>query len=263
MSGDFGTIIDQIIRDSPAGEIEEVYKDLITIAGEASMDIIIDSICDYNIENTQPVDVEGKDIIVSKYNKEGTKFVDAVNKVQFSVDHLHRKGFDVGSYDTELNSVQQKYQKVLREYLDDNFPGKATAAIYPVPEQENKNAFIIVSTKYNPSNFWNGQWKSEYIYDSSNRSLAGNINVIVHYYEDGNVSFKSSKEIAEDDVDDPVEAISKVEKSFEDELQVTFSELNEKQFKSLRRRLPITRSKVNWGKAIGNYRLGRDAAQGK
>lgn len=263
MSSDFGTIINQIIRDSPAGEIEEVYKDLITIAGEASKDTIIDAIGEYNVVNTLPVDVEGKDIIVSKYNKEGTKFVDPVNKVQFSVDHLHRKGFDIDSYDNELSAGQQKYVKALGDYLEENFPGKATSAVYPVPEEESKTAIIIVSTKYNPSNFWNGHWKSEYVYNSSDDTLTGSIAVNVHYYEDGNVSFKSSKEVSESNVSDPIEAISAVEKSFEDELQITFSDLNEKQFKSLRRRLPITRSKVNWGKAIGNYRLGRDAAQGK
>ncbi|KAL3229200.1 F-actin-capping protein subunit alpha [Nakaseomyces bracarensis] len=259
---DFGTIINQIIKDSPAGEIEEVYKDLVTIAGEASKDTIIDAISEYNVVNTVPVDVDGKDVIVSKFNKEGTKFVDPLNKVQFSVDHLHRKGIDVASYEKGLDADQEQYAKELRLYLGDNFPGKATCAVYPVPNEDSKTAIIIVSTKYNPANFWNGLWKSEYIYDSSDKSLSGTIDVNVHYYEDGNVSFKSSKEINETDVSNPINTITKVENTFEEELQVTFSDLNEKQFKSLRRRLPITRSKVNWGKAIGNYRLGRDAAQG-
>ena len=37
-----------------------------------------------------------------------------------------------------------------------------------------------------------------------------------------------------------------------------FNNLNQKSFKNLRRLLPVTRSKINWGSAIGNYRLGSD-----
>ena len=85
----------------------------------------------------------------------------------------------------------------------------------------------------------------------------------MHYYEDGNVKFHSSKLVEETNNKDPVASIKELEHKFEQDLQESFTDLNEKQFKSLRRRLPITRARVNWGKAIGNYRLGRDAAQGK
>lgn len=121
---------------------------------------------------------------------------------------------------------------------------------------------ILISTRNNPSNFYNGNWKSEYIYDIDSTELTGTIDVHVHYYEDGNVSFRSNKEVEIIKTKDVVKTIQEIEKDFEDRLDVSFSELNEKKFKTLRRRLPITRSKVNWGKAIGTYRLGKDAAQG-
>ncbi|XDT05663.1 F-actin capping protein alpha subunit [Nakaseomyces glabratus] len=231
MSNDFDTIIKNIIKDSPAGELEEVYQDLITIAGENSKETIIDAIAEYNVENSIPIDVDGKDVIISKYNKQGTKFVDPVNGIQFSVDHLHQKGLDVEEYSADIDADQKKAITDLGNYLSTNFPGRATFAVLPLEEQ-SKTAIIIV-------------------------------NIDVHYYEDGNVKFHSSKLVEETNIKDPVASIKELEHKFEQDLQESFTDLNEKQFKSLRRRLPITRARVNWGKAIGNYRLGRDAAQGK
>lgn len=260
----FESVISQIISDSPSGEIKQVYDDLVAIAGQDSRETILDAIEQYNIENLIPVDVEGESVIISKYNKEGSKFFDPNKSKSFSVDHLSRKGFDVQPYQsTRLSLTQLDLFKSLQEYAERTFPGELTAAIYPIPEENDKFVIITVSTKYNPSNFWNGHWKSQYICSTSTNDIVGSIDVQVHYYEDGNLSFKSNKEYKVNDVTDAVKAIEEIEKKFEEDLDTSFSELNERQFKTLRRRLPITRSRVNWGKAIGNYRLGKDAAQGK
>lgn len=263
-SSAFESVISQMVSDTPSGEIKEVYNDLITIAGENSKDAILEAIEQYNVQNTIPVDVDGKSIILSKYNRQGSKFFDPSNSILFSVDHLNRKGLDVETDEyTKLNELQQDILIALQKYSERDFSGDLSLAVYPVFDEADKTAIIIVSTKYNPSNFWNGHWKSEYIYDANSKELSGFIDVQVHYYEDGNVSFKSRKEVSVPNTSDVVKAIQGAEKSFENDLDVSFTELNEKEFKALRRKLPITRSRVNWGKAIGNYRLGRDAAQGK
>lgn len=259
----FESIISQIISDSPNGEIAEVYNDLITITGPSAKDAVLDAIEQHNVQSRRPVDVNGRSVIISSYNKEGSKFFDPVDGKLFSVDHLQLKGLDIEPYNaTILDSDQKTILESLQTYASKNFAGEVTLAVYPLPEESEKIAIIIVSTKYNPSNFWNGDWTSEYIYDLNSKELKGQIDVQVHYYEDGNVRFKSSKDVTVSSASDVVKAIQQVESEFETSLDSSFSELNEKQFKTLRRRLPITRSKVNWGKAIGSYRLGRDAAQG-
>ncbi|GCF00414.1 F-actin-capping protein subunit alpha [Zygosaccharomyces mellis] len=264
MSSAFESIVSRVISDTPSGEIKEVYQDLITIAGENSQNVILEAIEQYNIKNTIPVDVNGSNVILSSYNKEGSKFFDPAQSIIFSVDHLNRKGLDIAPYQgSELKEIQQGYLQELNKYVEKNFTGQASVAVYPIPQEESKTAIVIVSTKYNPGNFWNGAWKSEYVYDSRLKQLKGFIDVQVHYYEDGNVSFKSRKDVEIADSESPIKSIQQVETEFESNLDVSFTELNERQFKQLRRRLPITRSRVNWGKAIGNYRLGRDAAQGK
>lgn len=257
----FGSIIEQIVLDSPSGEIQEVYNDLLAITGEPAKESIIDAIEQYNVRNNVPIDVEGQLILLSEYNREGTKFYDPVRGISFSVDHLARKGLDVEPHAVVLADEQRDILEKLEQYASKNFSGEVTLAVYPVTGT-SKVAIIIVSTRNNSSNFYNGNWRSEYVYDLQSSNVTGTIDVHVHYYEDGNVSFKSNKKLEAITTQDVVSTIQDTEKEFENHLDTSFAELNEKKFKSLRRRLPITRSKVNWGKAIGTYRLGKDAAQG-
>ena len=259
----FDSVISEIIFDTPAGEIQEVYNSLITLAGENAKDTILDVIEQYNVKNNIPIDVDGNLVILSENTKSGaSRYTDAVRGVSFTVDHLNKKGLDVEPLQDAASQEEcKKLHEQITEYTAKNYPGDVTIAVNPIADSQ-KLEIIIISTKYNPANFWNGDWRSKYTYDASSNQISGSIEVHVHYYEDGNVSFKSNKTVENTPANDVVDAISQIEGEFEKSLDVSFTELNEKQFKALRRRLPITRSKVNWGKAIGNYRLGKDAAEG-
>lgn len=54
-----------------------------------------------------------------------------------------------------------------------------------------------------------------------------------------------------------VRSIGGAEKKFQEELNLTFSNLSEGAFKSLRRQLPVTRQKIEWEK-ISSYRVSED-----
>ena len=125
-------------------------------------------------------------------------------------------------------------------------------------------AIALINTKRNASNFINGTWVSAYKYNSETGVLKGNISIDVHYFEDGNVRLKTSKSVESSvaaEASEIITLIKKEEESYELALNKKFLKLNEVDFKSLRRPLPVTRAKVNWGKAIGNYRLGKDVNQ--
>ncbi|EDO16837.1 hypothetical protein Kpol_1056p38 [Vanderwaltozyma polyspora DSM 70294] len=258
----FESIINELVSHSSCGEIKEVYNDLLTITGENSKSTILDAIEQYNISNAVPVDLEGRFVIISKYNKEGSKFFDPKTSNLFSVDHLNLISLDIEKSENKLTDEQETIDKELLEYSQTDFPGDITYGVFSVPGEPNKTAILISCNRYNTANFWTGRWKSEYIYDNESKSLQGSIDVQVHYYEDGNVKFKSTEEFNESNVSSVVDKIKELEKNFERQLDNSFTDLNENQFKQLRRRLPVTRSKVNWGKAIGNYRLGKNAVEG-
>lgn len=272
---DFQELVENIIYGSPPGELEQIFHDLIVITGNESKETILDIIKQYNVEKNLPVLVDNENVIISKYNSYGfDKFQDPRNGKVFQVNHLTRVAGKVESVNVNDNNgnVEDSLIKYtddidlelhkLGQYVKRHYPSNYSYAIYPI-DKDNTNEFIvyIVSNKYNPSNFWNGDWNARYVWNKSESTLRGEIKVQVHYFEDGNVNFKSQRDINENVQDnDLIKTISNIEKIFEKEIDESFNKLNVTQFKGLRRKLPVTRSKVNWGKAIGSYRLGRDAA---
>eukprot|EP00126_Sphaerothecum_destruens_P008204 Sdes_comp20125_c0_seq2m13179 len=96
--------------------------------------------------------------------------------------------------------------------------------------------------------------------------MEGWMKVDVHYYEDGNVQLGSSskrqeasfssgnpEEIARDFVG----LLEKAESEYQKEISESFTLLSDNIFRSLRRQLPVTRTKLDWSKIL-NYKVGQE-----
>ncbi|SCV00223.1 LAMI_0G03686g1_1 [Lachancea mirantina] len=259
MTDQLDAIVSDIVSNSPSGEISEVVKDLKVIIGESGEEAIKAAVEKYNIANWIPIKLGSESVIVSDFNKSGTKFYDPKSSQLFSVDHLKRLALDVQPCDKELKANELAIYNDLDSYVKNSFANETSCAVYP-GESANEIVLIIVGTKYSPANFWNGQWKSFYRFNTQSKQLSGSIHVRIHYFEEGNVNFSNDKDVKAENVDDVASAIKDLEDNWEQEMEKDFFNLNEKEFKLLRRRLPVTRSKINWGKGIGNYRIGKDSA---
>lgn len=221
-------------------------------------DELEDALSKYNVDNFVAISLDGKndDIILSTYNKEsdGT-FIDLAKGYRVKVDHVKKRAISVEDIDkdTELNEI---YNDLL-QYVNNKYPNVVKFGVF---KDDDDFKVIIIGEKNSPVNFWNGRWISEYTFTGS--ELQGVVKIDVHYYEDGNVRLQSSEVIdsVQATKSNLVSVINKVEDSLQKKLSKSFLDLNETKFKNLRRQLPITRSKMNWGKAIGNYRLGKDVA---
>lgn len=190
--------------------------------------------------------------LVSKYNQlSKDTFYDSQSGQKFEFDFDSKKASASGSHGSE-----SPLQPALDKYFSAHFPSEGAAGVFP--QEDGSTAIVLVDGKYNPANYWNGKWRSVYTYE--NGSLSGEIDVDVHYYEDGNVRLKSSEKVDLGSVSESniVDSIAKAETKFQEKLNKSFNGLNEESFKQLRRHLPVTRSKINWGKSIANYRLGKD-----
>lgn len=138
---------------------------------------------------------------------------------------------------------------------------------YPI-ESDERIAIVLVSSKYSPNNYWNGRWRSLYIYEPGSGKVTGSIKVDVHYYEDGNVRMLTDKPVTSSigsggsSAAEIVKALANVERKYQEDLNRAFGSLSEGAFKSLRRQLPITRQKIEWEK-ISGYKLGQDIGGGK
>lgn len=259
MSVNLDQVVSSLVETAPPGELSQVSSDLSTIL-DVSQSTINKSI-------QKQVDDKGTiisgNLIASKRNKQpgSTKYIDYVNKSLFNVDYASRKAIDIEDYDPEttyppyFNDLVDK----LEAYGQDHYPSAFAYSVIPGDEPQ----LLIIGEKVSPENFYTGCWNSHY--RIQNGAINGVVTIDVHYYEDGNVRLNFEEEVSQSILghDDIVNAINKIETSLSLKLVHSFNELNEKTFKSLRRLLPVTRSKVNWGSAIGNYRLGSDVVNKK
>ncbi|KAH8080006.1 F-actin-capping protein subunit alpha [Filobasidium floriforme] len=143
---------------------------------------------------------------------------------------------------------------------------KGEAAEEPVQEaqeeeEEPRYTICIVSNKYNTNNFWTGRWRSTWTVDTKADKLHGEVFVDVHYFEAGNVQLSTTQSF---DLPLPpaesgragkiVNGIAKLEAEYQLKLAETNQQFGDKEFRSLRRALPITRTRVDWDK-VSAYRL--------
>ncbi|KAF3062192.1 F-actin-capping protein subunit alpha [Daldinia childiae] len=156
-------------------------------------------------------------------------------------------------------STMKSTLKSVSSYVKEHFPN-GSYGVYSI-EGDSKVAIIIVANKYSPNNYWNGRWRSLYIFDPSSSSIEGSVKVDVHYYEDGNVRLLTNKPITASVSSGTgagiVKDISAAERKYQEELNRGFTSLSEGAFKGLRRQLPVTRQKIEWDK-VASYRVGQD-----
>ncbi|VDN24444.1 unnamed protein product [Gongylonema pulchrum] len=175
-------------------------------------------------------------------------------------------------------------------YIEGHYEETGIAAVFV---NNDALTLCIESHRYQPKNFWNGRWRSQWAVPfadgkTEQREIKGIIKVHVHYYEDGNVQLVSSKEItakvtfsadfsqAAKDVlktiwdeeakyqadfsqaaKDVLKTIWDEEAKYQDAVQENYQQMSSTTFKALRRQLPVTGVKFDWNNAHA-YRIGKD-----
>ncbi|KAL8736657.1 MAG: hypothetical protein Q9166_000023 [cf. Caloplaca sp. 2 TL-2023] len=257
--------------------VEDVKK--LTVKEPNLLESITPAFQKYNEQQLSTVKLPGstKNVLLSSYNSMGDgRYYDVESQRSFAFDHQTQKASDVQSYtlDSEHSDLIFSLLKSLSTHSTEHYPS-ATYTVCPAASS-NTIALLLVSNQYSPSNFWNGRYRSTYLFtpSTSSPSLTGSIHVDVHYYEDGNVRLTTTKKVPEIKLEaspalspmalaaEVLRKIAEVERSYQEELNRGFGRLSEGEFKGLRRQLPVTRQKVEWEK-IGGYRLGQDIGGGR
>lgn len=280
MSINLNELVDSLIQSAPPAELKQVSQSLSSLTKGTSTSstnsLIQDSIEQYAQENIISIN----NIIISKYNKDenSSKYIDYVNNKLFNVDWQNQKIIDVESYHDNNNKRGSNYDELIQklsQYGDDYYPSNFAFTV--IPESEDQLRVIIIGQRANHDNFYTGQWKSNYLI--TEQGIKGNIDLDIHYFEDGNVRLKFNESINSNNNNNNsstlqsgnlinnasriVNFINEQENATMVKIIEQFNNLNQKSFKNLRRLLPVTRSKINWGSAIGNYRLGSDVINKK
>ena len=260
MSVNLSAIIDKLVESAPPGELKSVKKNLDIIAAHENTSIINKSLEKY-IENNFVV-LSGQ-YIAGKLNKDAhsTKFWDYIGKQKFNVDSKNERAIDFESADPEVEYPDYFDGLVERLELYGNNHYPSNYAFTIIPHVDKTVEVVIIGEKVNVENYFSGRWQSVYRVTVSG-AVTGHVNLDIHYYEDGNVRLNFEEPIKDALNDVSASGIVNFINNFENDLTMKiveqFNTLNQNSFKNLRRLLPVTKSKINWGKAIGTYRLGSD-----
>ena len=258
------------VEGAPPGELADVVADIKTLTLDTPNIVseLAPAFEKYNEEQFATVKLPGssQQVVISSHNSlGGGRYYDVESSSSFAFDHTTQKANAVQSHVLEGAQAElvKSTLKSLASYVKEHF-ANAAYGVYPI-ESDSKIAIVIVSNKYSPNNYWNGRWRSLYIFDPAGGNLEGNVKVDVHYYEDGNVRLLTNKAITAQVSSGTGAGIAKeiaaAEKKYQEDLNKGFVSLSEGAFKGLRRQLPVTRQKIEWDKVTG-YRLGQDIGGG-
>ncbi|KZP31478.1 F-actin capping protein, alpha subunit [Athelia psychrophila] len=271
----------KFLLQAPPGEINDVLNDVRNIISddESLQDGVLPALREYNLAQFTTVDVPGADhqAIVSEAARlpgEDERFFDPRSKTSFVFDHLTLEAADAQpvEIDADAEPFRAALEAATLSYLQAHFHD-GVASVFAVTGS-SKFFVQIVANKYNPSNYWSGRWRSEYVVNLDENRVDGKVLVNVHYYEQGNVQLStnhtSSLSLPSAVVTSaPGPSATKILALIEDEegqyqtsLNDTYHEMGEKTFKGLRRALPMTRQKLDWDKVLG-YKLGAELSASK
>ncbi|KAI3320311.1 subunits of heterodimeric actin filament capping protein Capz [Xylariaceae sp. AK1471] len=262
--------VESFVEGAPPGELVDVINDIknLTVNEPSLVSNLGPAFKKYNEEQFASVKLPGssQQVIISSHNSLGDgRYFDVESSSSFVFDHASQKASAVQSYALEGTQADlvKSTLKSLSTYAKEHYPS-ASYGVFPT-ENDTKVAIIIVANKYSPNNYWNGRWRSLYIFNPSSGSLEGSIKVDVHYYEDGNVRLLTNKPVASSISSSTGAGICKEiatgEKKYQEELNRGFTSLSEGAFKGLRRQLPVTRQKIEWDR-VASYRVGQDIGGG-
>ncbi|OAA65210.1 f-actin capping protein alpha [Niveomyces insectorum RCEF 264] len=283
-------IVSSFVEGAPPGELANVIADIesLTISKPALVDELAPAFRKYNEEQFTTVQLPGSGggnsnaaddatnglAIVSADSALGSggRYYDPASARSFAFDHRALTASAVEDYAVTgpQAGLVQAALPALAAYVQDHY-ARPAYGVYPA--DDGTVVVLIVSNKYSPQNFWNGRWRSRYVFDPAAQTLTGTVRVDVHYYEDGNVRLLteqpqtatvaggSAAGAATSVAASLVKEIAALEKRYQEALNKKFTTLSEGAFKGLRRQLPVTRQKIEWDK-VASYRLGQDIGGG-
>lgn len=266
--------VSAFIEGTPPGELADVVNDIKALTPEDRniLESARPAFKKYNEEQLTTVKLPGSSnsVLISQYNAlDNGRYYDVDSQSSFAFDHVTQKASDVRSHvlESQHKDLITSLTRPLTTHAREHYP-TSTHAIFPVPSSPTTLAILLTSSKYSPSNFWNGRLRTIYLYNASTSTLTGTLKCDVHYYEDGNVRLTTKKEVPETSISgggaagEVIRVIARIEKAWQEELNRGFGRLSEGEFKSLRRQLPVTRQKVEWEK-VGSYRAGKEIGGGR
>ncbi|KAM6136921.1 F-actin-capping protein subunit alpha-3 [Pterocles gutturalis] len=274
------SLISSLLRQSPPGEFRQVVQDLSALVQDDKLvrqEAARIGAC-HNKNNFTPVRINGHTVLLSHYNDLGGNcFLDPQNKFSFEFDHLCGVASKPQLHGVMLDEAElwrEALHKGLKAYVSCHFPVGNCCVFKKSLRKRQMLVACIEAHQYQPSNRWNSLWKSDWTFTltSFTTEVIGMFLLQIHYFKDANLHVTVSKPVSETlnviDQSQFVTDLLKFVKAEDTKFHTTILE-NIQAFsedtweKNLRRKLPVTRTFMNWNKPLNDRHLNTNASNTK
>jgi capping protein alpha len=254
----FVNVAKYIIKKTPIGHLGKALENLKAVVGEQVMETpdVKKEMQAYGETHLSAVknNVTNTKVVISNLTKDPEGYYyDQGQKVRFQI------GLESGAVENAEaiefhNGLRDTIEQKLKQYIQKCYAPEVTKSNVYFNEKANKIVVLLSVHNLNLKSFWSGEWLSTWELNVKNNAINGTLRANTYYYEEGNVQFSLDTKFngstkggdANAVADGLIEFIKKSENSVQLELEKVYDELSENYIKPLRRKLPVTGTKVNW-----------------
>eukprot|EP00741_Cyanophora_paradoxa_P012645 tig00020614_g12216.t1 len=260
-----------LVLQAPPGSLDAVFRDVSVLAGAEGLDGFARH---WDVAHciSIPMAEEQPLLVCDVAELEEGRFYNPRSSEAVTVDHATRTCTAREPRDPsfpELEAHRRALDAAIRKYLLRIAPDAHSGVYATAPDAL---AVRISSTKSKQTSFWGGEWISRWTVrvtaGGEGASVAGQVDALVHSFEDGNVQLRVSEPCGPADVAFPrgdAEAfagavagrVEEAEAGVHRGVLESLEGLSRSTWKEFRRKLPITGASFDWSKAQ-NYRLAHE-----